>query len=184
MSHQPCRRALFPRTGPVVVTAVGLLAGLGLFAGLGGCSGKITENDVDESIIALDELRGQIEESKEPEAETLVLIDARPASEFQRGHIPGAINYRLTEIPLGSKIPDPRIEAYDLKIVYGENPGSPSARGLIKRMFQAQFSNIRFYAGGYEEWAAGRNPVQAAPAQAPAAEAPAAQAPARAATPE
>ncbi|MBA4028495.1 MAG: hypothetical protein C0475_05080 [Planctomyces sp.] len=147
-----------PRRAPLVA----LLA----LAALGGCSGKVTENDVDEAIIALEDLRTEIAQAKEPQSPTLVLIDARPASEFQRGHIPGAINYRLTEIPLGSKLPDPRIESYDLKIVYGENPGSPSARGLIKRMLQANFSNIRFYAGGYQEWVAGRNATEA-PAGAP-----------------
>lgn len=92
----------------------------------------------------------------------LLLIDPRPQTEFEDGHIPGARNLLLTRFD-GEKGRDPRIVAFSETIVYGEDPSSPVGRAVVKRMLAMDYKDVRFFAGGLNEWKAANLPIETGP---------------------
>ncbi|MBL8876017.1 MAG: rhodanese-like domain-containing protein [Phycisphaerae bacterium] len=94
----------------------------------------------------------------------LLLIDPRPQTEFEEGHIPGARNLLLTRFD-GEKGRDPRIQAFSEAIVYGQDPSSPVARAVVKRMLAMEYKDIRFFAGGLNEWKAANLPIETGPSK-------------------
>lgn len=94
----------------------------------------------------------------------VLLIDPRPQTEFEEGHIPGARNLLLTRFD-GEKGRDPRISAFNEVIVYGDDPSSPVARAVNKRMLAMDYDDIRFFAGGLKEWKAANLPVETGPSK-------------------
>jgi len=94
----------------------------------------------------------------------LLLIDPRTQTEFEEGHIPGARNLLLTRFD-GEKGRDPRIASFGETIVYGEDPSSPVARAVAKRMLAMEYKDIRFFAGGLNEWKAANLPIETGPSK-------------------
>lgn len=99
--------------------------------------------------IALQELAGRI-----GSASTLI-IDIRPLSEYQSGHIPGAVSVPLKELPeqIASFAPSQEIIAYDR----GEY--SSLTYNAVKLLRKAGF-NARRLEGGYPEWKFAGYPTQ------------------------
>jgi len=88
-----------------------------------------------------------------------LFIDARAPKYFEEGHIPGAANYQLYDFRQ-KDTPRASIETFDELIVYGDNPGSPEAEGLTKRLMAIGYSEVRLFAGGLMEWRAAGLPVE------------------------
>ncbi|TVQ61091.1 MAG: rhodanese-like domain-containing protein [Phycisphaerales bacterium] len=129
---------------PYAIIAL-LLAMLG--TALGGCS-QITDRDI--RIIQVTELRElQSRQASAPSA--LVLVDPRSAERYEAGHIPGAIRLALTQVnPDGPRRPE--LVGHQEIVVYGDNPGSHVGRAMTKRLMEAGYRNVRFFAGGAEEY--------------------------------
>lgn len=128
----------------------------------------------DNKDIAIDEMAGYLEfvdygggvifaeQIPKDEWPKMVVIDARDAGQFAKGHIPGAINMdwrqvlaRRNEIPKNKPV-----------LVYC-NTGSLSAQaGFALRV--AGWDNVRILQGGMEEWKAKGGFDAAAKATAPA----------------
>lgn len=115
---------------------------------LPACGKSTTDKDI-VSISATEvlALRDRLKES--PKA--VELIDPRPAARFEEGHIPGARNLNLPAVPPDAK-PDRPLKDFDVLVVYGENPASPSARAMTKRLISVGYYDVRFMAGGLDEW--------------------------------
>ena len=92
----------------------------------------------------------------------MVVIDARDAGQFARGHIPGAINMDWRQV-LARRNEIPR----DKPVIIYCNTGSLSAQaGFALRV--AGWENLRILQGGMEEWKAKGGFDAAARATAPA----------------
>jgi len=124
----------------------GLVLTLTLLAGV-GCDTNITDRDIE--FISVGEAMVLGRES--PDA--TIFLDPRPGDSFQQGHIPGARNLRLPEVPPNSA-KERGLDEADMLIVYGENPGTPAARGLAKRLLANGYSVVRLLEGGFDEWKA------------------------------
>ncbi|MCE2966745.1 MAG: rhodanese-like domain-containing protein [Phycisphaerales bacterium] len=136
-------------TMPAVFTRL-LLIPLVVFAVCAGaCSTNITDDDVDDAVISLTKFKAEMEQAK---GNRLVILDARSVEAYAAGHIPGAAHLPMTAIRSNEKEKDPRIDRYKLKVVYGENRASSMARGLVKRLMAAGYGDVKFFAGGVEEW--------------------------------
>jgi rhodanese-related sulfurtransferase len=84
----------------------------------------------------------------------VVLLDPRPKAEYEAEHIEGAWNLTLPMVPAG-RAPEARLNSFDSIVVYGNNPGSATAKGLCKRLIANRYSpDIYLFAGGLEEWKA------------------------------
>jgi rhodanese-related sulfurtransferase len=83
------------------------------------------------------------------------LIDVRPASEFEHGHIPGAVNVSLASL-------EERLSEFDphrpVAIVCARGYLSSTAASLLARRGFADVSNV---AGGTSAWIKAGLPVEA-----------------------
>lgn len=156
-----------------------LLAGVWFVA---GC--EKTTRDTDIKIIRLSELRSLYDRAQRGDRDVLLLVDPRSETRHAQAHIEGSRNLRLPQVD-PKKEPDPSIERYSNIVVYGDDPASPAARGMTKRLMAVGYRGVRWYAGGIKEWRsrgydlAGTNPSGVSPESKPAeANAPAEPAPA------
>lgn len=132
-----------------------MLLALGVSAMLaGGCSSTISDKDI--LYTNLTEVRN-ISQAKPG---TVYLIDARAPQDFAAGHIPGANNLQLYQVPYRKDSLDPALDRYKMLIVYGEAPNSPSAKGMTKRLMFVGAKEVRMFNGGILEWTRSGNPVE------------------------
>ena len=126
----------YQRTPTVVVFLTGLLV-LVFGVTVLGCSSSITDRSVDrvssKQVVDWSDRSGTM------------LIDTRPASQFEAGRIPGAVNRRLASLPRDRK--DREIAAAKRVIVYGQNPGSASALAFAKRLLEEEYGGVFYYEG-------------------------------------
>jgi rhodanese-related sulfurtransferase len=93
------------------------------------------------------------------------LIDPRPPQDFDKGHIPGAVNLQLPAVSEKKDSLDPALAVYKLIIVYGSDPGSAVARAMTKRLMSAGAKEVRMFSGGYLEWTRAGLKVETGPAK-------------------
>jgi len=125
-----------------ILTLVGLAGG--------GCEKSTTDASI--HTISVPDTRKMLERRRKDER-LVLLVDPRAAQDFDSGHIDGATNLHLKDIPNGSS-PDKRLAAYETIVVYGEDPGSASARAMTKRLIGVGYDSVKLMIGGLVEWAA------------------------------
>lgn len=126
----------------------------------GGCATRTTDRDIVYAPIG--EVRQLVQQRDEGERRAVLLVDPRARSSYERARLPGARHLQLTDVPL-NRGRDPAIEAHRQIIVYGDNPGSATARGMVKRMIALGYRNVRMFAGGVEEWRSRGLPIEEGP---------------------
>jgi 3-mercaptopyruvate sulfurtransferase SseA len=115
-----------------------------------GCETNTTEADLE--LISVSEVsRLMADAERRPSSATIILIDPRSEREYQEAHIPGAINLTLADVGRDEKI-DKSIARHNHIVVYGNNPASPSARGMAKRLMANGYDDVRFLEAGLEAW--------------------------------
>lgn len=132
---------------------------------LGGC--KTNWDDSDIEMLSLPKLREEIQLNQ---PDKLALLDSRPPQEFAVAHIAGAKCIDMADIDTrGKKDLDPRLSKYKVLVVYGNDPGSATARGLSKRLMAAGYSGVYMFEGGLAAWRNAGLPVEGTgkPAEAP-----------------
>lgn len=120
---------------------------------LAGCRGNVSDKKID--FIDLNRAMELYDEGLE-DSEAVLFIDVRKPERFNAGHIKGARNIRVNEIDLNYDA-DPELLKYKNLIVYGENPGSASARAMAKRMIEGGYNTmirkrIGLFLGGWVVW--------------------------------
>jgi 3-mercaptopyruvate sulfurtransferase SseA len=134
-----------------VCTTVTLFAALAMMVSLiGGCSPNVK----DSTVIPVS-AEGA---AKRSEQAGTMIVDTREQARFEAGHIPGARNFRLTDIRLQEQTPE--LTGHRVLIIYGENPGSAEAMAVAKRLMRAGHSDVRLLDGGFEAWTRAGLPVQ------------------------
>lgn len=129
--------------------------------GLTGCNrGQVSDRRID--VINLAEALSYHERAARADPDVL-FIDARRSVIFEEGTIRAAVNMRPNDIDLRAGT-DPRLEAKDALVVFGQDPSSAVARAMAKRLIEAGYNSmlkrrVKFYAGGYNEWLATGLPV-------------------------
>ncbi|CAN5864591.1 hypothetical protein BH11PLA1_BH11PLA1_10060 [soil metagenome] len=129
-----------------------LAAGAG---GLGGCQ-KMSDTKIEDGAMTMADVRAVLaDQAKNPDKNVVVLLDARRGSQFADGSLPRAQMVDLAQISLNTRRVDPRIEKFDTKVVYGNNPADGIAKAVAKKMIEGGYSDVRWFRGGYEEWTRG-----------------------------
>lgn len=89
------------------------------------------------------------EEVREKLDDDVQIVDIRPEPEYRRGHIPGAINIPMHELPS-------RIDEYewgdDVVVACPVGQSSIQAARLIGSYEDADADAVASMEGGYEEW--------------------------------
>jgi rhodanese-related sulfurtransferase len=131
--------------------------GLGVFCGAAvGCRSNISDADVDKNLVTLKD----VQKASERPGDSVLLVDARTRTEWERERIPSSVNMALTQVSGNPQQRDPRLESFRTIIVYGQDPGSGTARALAKKMMAAGFRDVRFFPGGVSEWQKAGQPVR------------------------
>jgi rhodanese-related sulfurtransferase len=115
-------------------------------ATLGGCNKRVNDNDIVR--IDLPQVRSLTG------GDDAAFVDPRSTREYDAGHIPGAKNISLTEIPIENPRVPASLSGFDSLIVYGNDPGSPVARAMAKRLMITGHKGVYWYEGGIGDWKA------------------------------
>lgn len=114
------------------------------------CTTEISNADIEPiSLAQVRELQAAVAAGK-PKA--ILLIDARSARAYAQGAIPGAINLNIAGVSESETTRDKRLDAYKVLAVYGDDPGSPAAQALTKRLLFVGYGGVRMYMDGYNGW--------------------------------
>lgn len=104
--------------------------------------------------VLLDELQILMDE------EAVVVVDARPAELYARGHIPGAHSLPLLN-PEEALATFRHTVPVDRSIVtYCSGYGCQDSFDLAMRLILAGYQDVRIYEGGFPEWQAAKLPVE------------------------
>jgi rhodanese-related sulfurtransferase len=89
----------------------------------------------------------------------VLLIDARNAEEFERGHIKGAVNIPYMEV---EKYFEKLLEfpTDTLIVIYCNNPECPLGHSLMKFMAQMEFQKLYLYDEGWDGWKNAGMPIE------------------------
>ena len=132
-----------------------------------GCQPRTTDRDIEP--ISLAELSELIRARDGGEAQAVFLLDPRSRTQFAQGHIPGAVNLLLSDLPVGSLL-DPVLDEYDNIVVYGTDPGSSPGRAMTKRLIALGYDDVRWFDGGLRAWRDAGGEVATLPGATPAAD--------------
>jgi len=119
---------------------------------LSGCTNlkKVSDKDIDP--VALPELRAiMTTAAAQPDKPVLYLIDPRRPERFEAGHLPGARHILLFEAPeTGGRSPE--IAEHEFIVVYGDDPGSTTARAMTKRLMSLRYDDVFWFREGVAGW--------------------------------
>src|SRR5689334_21329672 len=120
-----------------------MLAAAVSVTGLTGCERETRDTDIKQ--VTVGEVKTLWDKQQATGRSTMVLLDPRPAKVFAAAHIKHARNVTLPQIdPKGDR--DPELERFENIVVYGDDPGSATARGMTKRLLAVGYKHIRFFA--------------------------------------
>lgn len=95
-------------------------------------------------LLSSTELQQRIEQEEE-----FVLIDVLPPEEFQKEHIPGAINIPLEELRTRAKTD---LSKNQRIVVYGRTHDDPSSNDAALILEELNFRKVADFDGGIEAW--------------------------------
>lgn len=130
--------------------------------GLPGCEGV---SDTTIKTVSLAEVQDLVA-SRDRNSRAVLIVDPRGKGEFDRGHIAGAKNIGLPDVP-AEGVPDPIFDQHAVVVVYGNDPASAVARGMTKRLLTRDISQARLFLGGLEAWRASGGAVETTPGVGP-----------------
>lgn len=113
-----------------------------------------TTHALAEGAISLSEMKRIFDEG------TAIILDARDASEYQQGHIPGAINIPYDRIPeyfdvLNSQVP------MDAQVVcYCRSLTCDFSDQLATELRVMGYQNVSVFSGGWEQWTTAGYPIE------------------------
>src|SRR5579862_1249270 len=108
----------------ILMLAVGLSVAMSI-----GCERETRDTDI--KLVSVGEVKALWDRQQKGAATAVIIVDPRPAKYFAASHIVGAQNLTLPKIdPKADR--DPAIEKFENIVVYGDDPGSATARGMSK----------------------------------------------------
>ena len=117
---------------------------------------EISKKQDDITYVSLDSLQKAIQsESK------ILLVDGRSESAYHRGHILGAVNIPYIQRDYFSEQLLSNVARETPIIVYCSGKNCNTSVELAKSLSQKfGFIHVQVFAGGWEEWIKGKNPIQ------------------------
>ena len=128
---------------------------------LPGCVGPRRVSDRDIRVVSMSEVAKLMDgQRNEPGERLLLILDSRAEAKYAEAHLPGAKHLLLSGVDPNMKR-DKWMDSFEEIVVYADNPGSASARALVKRMLRMRYDNVRLFPGGFDQWSKAGLPVEA-----------------------
>ena len=89
-----------------------------------------------------------------------LFVDARPASSYARGRIPGAISFPEEEFDSRIKKFQDTVALDKLLVTYCDGPECQASELLSKELQKAGYKYIHWFHGGWYEWSEAKGEVQ------------------------
>lgn len=134
-----------------VLRAFVVVSMLGLTVLAIGCSPRVDDSTIHRTTIA------EVQTLMERQGDRTALLDTRSSDAVAAGTIPGAIPVRPGDIDLRPR--DPWLNSFATLVVFGDNPGSTTARAVAKRLMTARYGDVRLMEAGLDGWKARGLPV-------------------------
>lgn len=84
--------------------------------------------------------------------EDFVVVSAVPADEFERGHIPGAVNIPVERSDFESRFQRIIPDRERFVVVYCSSDECEDASKAVERVEEMGYSNVHQFFGGLEKW--------------------------------
>lgn len=81
---------------------------------------------------------------------TVTLIDALPASYYDRQHLPGAIN--LVEAEVQDRADELLPDKHARIVTYCSNAACPNSKAVAARLAKLGYTSVRVYRDGIQDW--------------------------------
>jgi len=95
------------------------------------------------------------------ENKTALILDARPASFYERGHVPGALNLSRDDFANDYRRLASTLKANDKPIiVYCSGGECHDSKLVANALLSLGSSDVSVYTGGWDEWSAQQLPVE------------------------
>jgi len=94
------------------------------------------------------------------EAETAIIIDARVADQFAKGHLPGAMNIPIYDFVEYYGQLDERVPMDAMVIVYCQSVTCDESENLAQELRLMGYERVVVYRGGWDEWSEAGLPVE------------------------
>jgi rhodanese-related sulfurtransferase len=101
--------------------------------------------------ISTDQLKQVIHEKK------VVLLDVNGTASWQKGHIPGALNFEAMAKDLAAKLP---ADKNTLIVAYCGNESCPAYRAGAAAAMKLGYTNVKHYARGIQGWIKDGQPTE------------------------
>ncbi len=90
-----------------------------------------------------------------------LILDARPAVFFKRGHVPGALNLSRDDFAHDYRHLAPILKAAQTRliIVYCSGGACHDSRLVANALLSLGFGDVKVYTGGWDEWSADHQPA-------------------------
>ena len=93
------------------------------------------------------------------ETKGAVFVDSRHPFDFQRGHIPSAINIPLSELE-SYRTTVAALPRDSVIVVYCDGSECNSSIELAAKLYEAGLGGVRIFFGGWQEWTANHLPTE------------------------
>ncbi len=105
--------------------------------------------------VGLDEFRSAVQ------SKSALILDARPAVFFARGHVPGALNLARDDFPKDYRRLTGMLQAAQDKriIVYCSGGDCHDSRLVANALLSLGFGNVSVFTGGWDAWSAAGLPA-------------------------
>jgi rhodanese-related sulfurtransferase len=105
-----------------------------------------------------------VEQVKEAlDAGSAVVIDARSTTEYEEGHLPGAINIPHDRLPEFMETLTAEVPTDGQVIVYCRGPECDFSDLLATELKVMGYQSVSVFPGGWEHWTAAGHPTEAGP---------------------
>ena len=94
------------------------------------------------------------------EAGTAIIIDARVAEEFAKGHLPGALNIPIYDFVEYYSQLDERVPIDAAVIVYCQSVTCDESANLAQELRLMGYESVVVYRGGWDEWSEAGLPTE------------------------
>jgi len=97
---------------------------------------------------------------KATQAGKTVLLDGRPQSEYENGHIPEAFHLAVTDFEKSFPQFSARFSKNTPFIIYCRGGDCNLSRRLAEQLYDKGYLQLKIYRGGYNDWFLNGNPVE------------------------
>jgi rhodanese-related sulfurtransferase len=102
--------------------------------------------------------RGVLREKIQDREENFTLIEVLPKGEYERAHLPDAINIQLDDLSV--MVPRLVPNLWEDLVVYGSGPDSDASERAARVLVGLGYKDVKRYAGGKTDWIDAGLPVE------------------------